>query len=82
MRGSAVLAHANHVIAGSGELGIIIAETAGLGGAAGGVVFGVEIDDGLAAAADKVLGLNGLSVLIDHFEVGHFVSDLEHMGVI
>ena len=79
MRGGAVLAHAHDVVAGGRELRIIVPEGAGLGRAAGGVVLGVEVDDGLAALADKVLGLNRLSVLVHHLEVGHLVSDLEHI---
>ncbi len=75
----AVLADADDVVAGGRELRVVVPEGAGLGGAAGGVVLGVEVDDGLAALADKVLGLNRLSVLVHHLEVGHLVSDLEHI---
>ena len=51
----AVLAYAHHVVAGLGQSGIVVPERAGLGRAAGGVVLGIEVDDGLAALADKVL---------------------------
>jgi len=79
MRGDAVLADAYDVVAGGRELRVIVPERARLGRAAGGVVLGVEVDDGLAALVDKVLGLNRLSVLVHHLEVGHLVSDLEHI---
>ena len=49
----AVLADPNDVVAGGGQRGVIVPETASLGGAAGGVVLRVEINNGLAA--DKVL---------------------------
>ena len=82
MRSRGIFADAHHVVTGGGQLGIIVAERAGLSGAAGGVVIRIKVNNGLAAAADKVLGLNHLSVLVHHFEVGHGVSDFEHMGVI
>ena len=82
MRGDAVLADAYDVVAGGRELRVIVPEGAGLGRAAGGVVLGVEVDDGLAALADKVLGLSRLSVLVHHLEEGHGVSDFEHFRVI
>lgn len=50
----AVLAHADDVVACGGQLRIIVPEAAGLGGAAGGVVLGVEVDDRLPAVADKI----------------------------
>ena len=78
MRLGGVLAHAHNVVAGGGQLRIIIPEGTRLCRAAGGVVLGVEVDDGLAAAADKVLRTDRNAVLVHHFEVGHGVSDFEH----
>ena len=77
-----VFAHAHDVVPGFHEGRVIVPETARFGCAAGGVVLGVKIDDGLAAAADEVFGLYGLSVLVNHFEVGHGVSDLKHRVII
>ena len=55
MRFGAVLAHAHDVVTGFRQGGVIVPEGAGFGGAAGGVVPGVEVDNRLAAAAGKVL---------------------------
>ena len=73
-----IFAHPHNIISGSSQFGIVVPERARLGRAAGGVVLGIEIDNGLTA--DKVLGLNNLSVLVHHFEVGHGVSNLQHIG--
>ena len=82
MRGDAVLADAHDVVAGGRELRVIVPEGAGLGRAAGGVVLGVEVDDGLAAAADKVFRTDRNAVLVYHFKMWHGVSDFEHFRVI
>ena len=55
MRSGAVLAHAHHVEAGGCQGGVIVPEGTRLGSAAGGVVFGVEVNNRLSAFADKVL---------------------------
>ena len=78
VRLGAVLAYTHHVVTGGGQFGIIVPERAGFGRAAGGVVLGIKVDDSFAAMADKVLGLHCNTVLVNHLEVGHFVSDLEH----
>ena len=78
MRLNRIFAHAHHIIPGGGQLGIIVPEGAGLGSTAGGVVFGVKVNNGLAA--DKLLRTNGNAVLVHHLKMWHGVSNLQHIG--
>ena len=50
----AVFADTDDVVTGGREGFVVVAEGAGFGRASGGVVFGIEVDDGLAAFSDEV----------------------------
>ena len=71
--GDVVSADADDVDAGFGKIGVGIAEATGLGGAAGGVGLGVEIDEGEAFFVD-VLKLHNIAVLILGFGLGGVVG--------
>ena len=78
MRLRAVLAHAHDIVPRGRQLRIVVAEGARLGGAAGRIVLGIEIDDGFAARADEILRLHGVPVLVHDLEGRHLVSDFKH----
>lgn len=74
-----ILADADDIVSGFGKCGIVVSETAGLCGASGCVVLGIEINDGLAAVANEVLLPYRVAVLVQDLEIRHSVSDFQHM---
>lgn len=74
VRLGAVLAHAYNVVSRLRESGVIVPERAGLGRASGRVVLGIEVDDGLLAFANEVLGPHSAAVLVKHLERRLLVS--------
>ena len=72
--GLAVAADSDDGVALVEEALIVVAEVAGFGGAAGGAVLGVEVEDELASG--EIGEADGPAVLVGTLEVGGFVSCL------
>lgn len=74
VRGLAVAAYSHDGIALVEESLVVVAEVAGFGGAAGGAVLGVEVEDEFPAG--EIGEADGPAVLVGALEVGGLVSCL------
>lgn len=63
--------------AGSGQFVVVVAETAGFGRTAGGVVFGVEIES--YALVGEIAQTYFFSVFVGAEQIGYLVSGLYHI---
>ena len=73
-----ILADPDDIIPSLSQRRIVVSETAGLGRAAGSIVLGIEINNGLAAVADQVLRPYHVAVLVHDLESRHPVSYFQH----
>ncbi len=80
LRGRTVRADADDAHAARLEGGEVVAQAAGLGGAAGGIGFGVEIDEGEAALVE-VGEANLAALFVARGGVGRGVAELEGFSV-
>ena len=76
VRGGGIAAHAQYLIAHGDEPLVVVAQVAGLGGAARRAVFGVEVEYELLAS--EVAQFHSVSILVNALEIGGFYSDLQH----
>ena len=76
VRGGGVAAHAQHLVAHGEETLVIVAQVAGLGGAAWRAVLWVEVEHELLAG--EVAQFHGVPVFVNALEIRGLCSDLQH----
>lgn len=80
MRGGAVLAHPDHIVSPGNQGFVVVPEAACFCCASAGIVLRIEIYDRLLS--EQVLAAHSLAVLVLDLEVGHLVSDFEHIHIV